>query len=346
LSVLAAPPPVKLLEGSYYEIGLQMGAALRRLQVPQADEETLTVALGCEAVVAHVYRALLDKVEGMIDGGKLARNDFKALFYARDSSGQVGCTNLAVLPSCTADDSLIVGVNYDWFYHAREWRELRETRPQGARRSLRVTHHWAGSPGGINEAGLGVFLSVLPQRQSTGPGLAWHLIMDIVLDTCSDVQEARDLVASVPHLSAFNYLIVDALDEAVVAEALPGGVTFRKPENGFLLATNHLPGREEPEAQLSEANRRRQQRSVARYEKATAWCSQMAGRIDEAAVRGLLRDHEAPICRGNHNPPEKGTAFDDVFGTIWSLTGRPADRKLHVAWGHPCRSDYLPYGLA
>ncbi len=346
MSVLAAPPPVKLLEGSYYEIGLQMGAALKRLQVPQADQETLALALDCEAVVADTYPALLDKVEGMIDGGKLARNDFKALFYARDSSGQMGCTNLAVLPSCAADHSLIVGVNYDWFYHAREWRELRQMKPQGARRSLRVTHHWAGSPGGLNEAGLGVFLSVLPQRQSTGAGLAWHLIMDIVLDTCRDVQDARDLVASVPHLSAFNYLIVDVLDEAVVAEALPGGVTFREAENGFLLATNHLPGREEPEALLSEPDRRRQQRSVARYERATTWCSEMAGRIDQAAVRELLRDHEAPICRGNHNPPEKGTAFDDVFGTIWSLTCRPADRELHVAWGHPCRSDYLPYGLA
>jgi len=346
LNVYTSPPRFKLLEGSYYEIGGQMGTALEGLRVPQADEETLTLALGCEAVVADTYPALLDKVEGMIDGGKLARNDFKALFYARDSSGQIGCTNLAVLPSCTADDSLIVGVNYDWFYHAREWRELREMKPQRARRSLRVTHHWAGSPGGLNEAGLGVFLSVLPRRQNTGPGLTWHLIMDIMLDTCRYVREACDLVASVPHLSAFNYLIVDALGEAAVAEALPGGVAFREAENGFLLATNHLPGREEPEAQLSEGGRRRQERSVARYEKVTAWCSEMAGHVDEPAIRELLRDHEAPICRGNHDPPEKGTAFDDVFGTIWSLTGRPAGRELHVAWGHPCRSEYLRYGLA
>jgi predicted choloylglycine hydrolase len=335
-----------LLEGSYYEIGFQMGAALERLEVPKTDAETLTFALGCESVVADTYPALLDKVEGMIDGGKLARDDFKALFYARDPSGQIGCTNLACLSSCTADDSLIVGVNYDWFYHAREWRELRETRPEGAWPSLRVTHHWAGSPGGLNEAGLGIFLSVLPQRQRSRPGLSWHLIMDVALDTCRDVQEARDFLASVPHLGAFNYLIVDALGDALVAEALPEGVTFRKAENGFLLATNHLPGREQPEDQLSEASRRRQERSLARYEKVTAWCSDVAGRVDEAAVRELLRDHEAPICRGNHNPPENGTAFDDVFGTIWSLTARPVDRELYVAWGHPCRSDYVKYGLA
>jgi hypothetical protein len=342
----ALPPRVKLLEGSYYQIGLQMGVALESLEVPEADEESVRLALSCEAVVADTYPALLDKVEGIVDGGKLHSNNFKALFYARDSSGQMGCTNLAVLPSCTADGCLIVGVNYDWYYYARQWRELREVKPQDACRSLRVTHHWAGSPHGLNEAGLGVFLSVLPRRQSLGAGLAWHLIMDIVLDSCRDVREASELVASVPHLGAFNYLIVDALGHAVVAEALPGAVTFREAENGCLLATNHLPGREEPEAQLSEPDRRRQERSVARYEKATTWCSGMAGQVDEAAVRGLLREHDAPMCRGNHNPPEKGTTFDDVFGTIWSLTARPVDRELHVAWGHPCRSEYVRYGLA
>jgi isopenicillin-N N-acyltransferase-like protein len=346
LSLQVSPPGIKVLQGTYYEIGLQMAAALGNLEVPEADEQTATLALGCEAVVADAYPAILDKVEGMIDGGKLARRDFKALFYARDFSGQMGCTNLAVLPSCTADNSLIVGANYDWYYHAQEWRELRKVAPQGACRSLRVTHHWAGSPHGLNEAGLGVFLSVLPEQRGAGAGLAWHLIMDIMLDSCRDVREARDFVASVPHLSAFNYLIVDGLGHAVVAEAMPGGVTLREPENGFLLATNHLPGREVPEAQLSEGDRRRQRRSLARYARATRFCLDMAGQVDEGAVRELLREHEAPICRGNHNPPEHGSDFDDVFGTIWSLTGRPGDKELHVAWGHPCRAEYERYAWA
>jgi hypothetical protein len=346
LSSQVSSPGVKLLQSSYYEIGEQMGATLEHFEVPEADQETVAFALACEAVLADVYPGLLDKVEGMIEGGKLQRDDFKALFYARDSRGQMGCTNLAVLPRCTADGALLVGVNYDWYYYALPWREVRKVRPQGAYRSLRVTHHWAGSPDGLNETGLGVFLSVLPQRQSLGPGLAWHLVMDIVLDTCQDVPDARDLLASLPHLGTFNYLIVDALGHAVVAEAAPGRVAFREPQNGCLLATNHLPGREVPEAGLSEPDRRRQRRSVARYKKATEWCSEMTGQVDVTAIRGLLRDHEAPICRGNHNPPQQGTAFDDVFGTIWSLTARPAERAIHVAWGHPCRSDYVRYDVA
>lgn len=346
MSSQAASPAVRVLEGSYYEIGLQTGATLGTLEVPEADEDTVALALECEALVADRYPAILDKVEGMIDGGTLNRRDFKALFYARDFSPQMGCTNLAVLPSHTVDHSLLVGANYDWYYYAREWREIRKVRPKGARWSLRVTHHWAGSTGGLNEAGLGVFLSVLPRQSSVGPGLAWHLIVDLLLDRCRDVEEACGFVTAVPHLSAFDYLIVDAEGAAVVAESLPGGVTIREAENGLLLATNHLPGRETPEDELSPPDRRRQERSLARFALATKVLSEMGSSVDEVAIRSLLQDHEAPICRGNHNPPQNAVAFDDVFGTIWSLVSRPQERQLQVAWGHPCRSEYVSYSVS
>ena len=338
-------PGVRILHGSYYEIGLQLGASMTSLQLREPDEEALTFALGCEALTAEIYLPLLEKVEGMIEGGRLPRGALKASFYANHFSASMGCTNLAVLPPCTADGTIIVGVNYDWYYYSQEWRELREMRPQGALPSLGVTHHWAGNPDGINEAGLGVFLSVLPRDKAIGPGLAWHLVTDILLDTCHDVAEACQFVTSVPHLSAFNYLITDASGRAVVAEALPGGVTLRESEDGFILATNHLPGREVPEQELSTDDRRRLKRSLERYARASELLSSLERPVDDAVLGSLLSDHEAPICRGNHDPVEGDASFDNVFGTIWSLISRPADRTLQVAWGHPCRSDYRRYAL-
>ena len=319
---------------------------MRGLQVPEANQGALAFGRACEAIVAEIHPPTLEKVEGMIVGGGLSRKDFSAFFYARNFSPGMGCTNLAVLPQRTADGSLIVGVNYDWYYYAREWREIREVKPQGALPSLRVTHHWAGSPDGINDAGLGVFLSVLPREEPLGPGLGWHLVTDIVLDTCRTLEEASELVTSAPHLGAFNYLITDASERAVVAEALPGGVTIREPEGGFLLASNHLPGREVPEDELSPQDRRRLRRSLQRYAWSRRLLKSLEQPVDEAVIKNLLSDHEAPICRGNHDPVEGNTSFDNVFGTIWSLIARPANRSLQVAWGHPCRSDYVRYGLA
>jgi predicted choloylglycine hydrolase len=339
-------PGVRFLEGSYYEIGRQLGSTMRGLQVPEANEGAFAFGRACEAIVAAIHPPTLEKVEGMVEGGGLPRRDFCAFFYARNFSPGMGCTNLAVLPQRSADGSLIVGVNYDWYYYAREWREIREVKPQGALPNLRVTHHWAGSPDGINDAGLGVFLSVLPREEPLGPGLGWHLVTDLVLDTCRTLEEACALITSAPHLGAFNYLIIDAGGRAVVAEALPGGVTIREAEDGFLLASNHLPGREVPEEELSPEDRRRLRRSLQRY----AWSRRLLKRleqpVDEAVIKNLLSDHEAPICRGNHDPVEGDTSFDNVFGTIWSLIARPANRSLQVAWGHPCRSDYVRYGLA
>jgi isopenicillin-N N-acyltransferase-like protein len=315
------------------------------LQLPEPDDEVLNFALECEALLAEISPPLLQKVEGMIEGSSLPRGALKASFYARHFSPSMGCTSLAVLPPLTADGALIVGVNYDWYYLSRQWSEVRETRPQGALSSLGVTHHWAGSPDGVNEAGLGVFLSVLPQVKATGPGLTWHLVTDILLDTCHDLAEACQLVTSVPHLSPFNYLIADASGRAVVAEALPDGVTLREPEDGLLLATNHLPGREMPEQELSENDRRRQRRSLQRYTRASETLGNLGRPATEADIKDLLCDHETPICRGNHDPVEGDTSFDNVFGTIWSLISHLADKTLQVAWGHPCRSDYRKYVL-
>lgn len=333
-------PARNLFAGSYYEIGLQMGARLTALEIPEANQETLAMAARCEAILAERYAAILDKVEGMIDGGQLDGRDFKALFYVGANSSQVGCTNLAVLPSHTKDGELLVGVNYDWYYDSQEWRELREVVPEGAYRSLRVTHHWAGSPDGLNEKGLGIFLSVLPHRAPRGAGLAWHLVTDLVLDSCGDVEDAWDLVGSVPHLAAFNYLLADAHGQAIVAEALPEGVLRREPLVGFLLATNHLPGREVAEASLSPAEARRQRKSLARYARVAELLSLADRQVDQETMEEVLRDHQAPVCRGNHDPVPGDSSFDNVFGTIWSLMAKPVQRQMFVAWGHPCRTDY------
>jgi predicted choloylglycine hydrolase len=333
------------LEGSYYEIGLQMGTRLTTLDVPEAPCETVTLAEECEAILADRFPAILDKVEGMIDGACLNAKDFKALFYLGNASLEAGCTNLAVLPSHSADHSILAGVNYDWYYDAEQWRELRKMAPGGAYRSLRVTHHWAGSPDGLNEKGLGIFLSVLPPHERARPGLVWHLITDLVLDSCQDVDDAWDLIRSVPQLDAFNYLLVDAQGRAAVAEALPAGVTRREASEGFLLATNHLPGREVSPSQLSPAGARRQRKSLARYARATELLRAAGQHVQEETVKALLREHEAPICRGNHHPLPGDTSFDNVFGTIWSLIVRPTTRRMLVAWGHPCGSEYNEYCL-
>lgn len=335
---------LRTFEGSHYEIGYQLGRGLATLDMPESDGRGSEFAARCEAIVKEIYPPILEKVEGLIEGSGLSPHDFKAYFYTRGGLSQVGCTNLAILPPYTKEGLLLLGGNYDWFYSAGEWQEVRVFRPQGAYSHISVTHHWAGSPHGLNERGVAVLLSVLPEREVNKPGLQWHLVIDILMETCDDLEEARELITSLPHLRAFNYLIADE-HQAIVAEATPDGVTIREPEGGLLVATNHLPGREFREDELAEPDRLRQRRSLTRYKRVHQMVGERPRGVDLGAVKAILRDHEAPICRGDHPSVEARGGFDGVFGTIWSLICRPERREILLADGHPCHSNYRRYIL-
>jgi len=336
---------LRTFEGSHYEIGYRLGRGLTSLDIPESDRQGSEFVAQCEAIVKEVYPPILEKVGGIIEGSGLSAQGFKAYFYTRGGLSQVGCTNLAILPSHTREGSLLLGGNYDWFYAAGEWQEVRVIRPHRARSHLSVTHHWAGSPHALNERGVAVLLSVLPEREIKKPGLQWHLVIDIVMETCGHLEEARELITSVPHLRAFNYLIADE-HQAIVAEATPDGVTIREPEDGLLVATNHLPGRESPEEELTETDRLRQRRSLTRYRRVHQMMEERPGGVDLEAVKAILRDHEAPICRGDHPSVEERGGFDSIFGTLWSLICQPKRREILLADGHPCRSNYRRYSLA
>jgi hypothetical protein len=249
------------------------------------------------------------------------------------------------MPQVTRDRRVLVARNYDWYYEARPWREVREIAPQGAFRYLGVTHHWAGCPDGMNESGLTVLLAALPGTEATGVGLHWHMLIDMLLETCSSIAEAQGLLSSVPHLLAFNYLIADS-EEAIVAEATPQGVTVRAPEGGSLVATNHLPGREQPEDRLSEGERTRQRLSVERYRRVQRLLGERRGYLDIEAVKEILRDHEGGLCRGNHPALAPQGGFHATFGTIWSLVGQPERKEFWLAADHPCQGEYAPYRLS
>jgi hypothetical protein len=67
--------------------------------------------------------------------------------------------------------------------------------------------------------------------------------------------------------------------------------------------------------------------------------------VDLEDVKAILRDHEAPICRGDHPSVEERGGFDSLFGTIWSLICQPGRREILLAAGHPCNSEYERYSL-
>lgn len=333
-------------QGSHFEIGYRMGPQLATVKIPPFNGRVAEFAARCEALVGEVYPPLLEKVEGMVEGSGLDPQGFKTYYYGRGGPAEIGCTNFAVLPKATANGQILVGSNYDWFFEARKWREVRLFRPDGVYGHAEVTHHWAGSPDVINDQGLVVLLAALPGIEPRGgAGVQWHMIIEILMETCKDTEEARKLITDLPHLRAFNYLVADTQGRAFVAEATPQRVNIREAESGILVATNHLPGREFPEDGRDERQILIQRMSITRFQRAQKLLSLRRGKIDREYAQEVLRDHEGFICRGEHPGfPHRG-GFHEFFGTIWSLVSLPVEKGFHLAAGHPCLSEYQWFGF-
>jgi acyl-CoA:6-aminopenicillanic acid acyl transferase len=160
------------------------------------------------------------------------------------------------------------------------------------------------------------------------PGIPFHLLPRMVLETCASTRQAVDLLLRAQHLHPFNYLIADTGGDLAVVEAHPEAAreVAGEPgaEPGFAAATNHY--------RHPDMARYQRGRKLAHSER------RLDGlRAQRAALRrpgGMLAglaDHEAGVCghSGGHT-------------TLWSLAGDLTARTIAYARGAPCETAFEP----
>lgn len=319
-------------EGTYYEIGQQRGTTLRDLPVPKVGPEEVAFARRCRAMVEGIHPPAVEEFEGMLDTGGFDPDDFAAYFFAREKGILRGCTMFAALPSITRDGAAMVGRNYDWISSDLKWCEVRRVHPKGGQPTLSYTHHWAGSTDVLNASGLCVTMASLPPRTPVRPGLQWNLVIGIMMDRCRDVREALAFIEGVSHIRSMSYLLVDASGDAAVVEATPEHVHVRRPERGYIVATNHEVADQDIETASA--------RSLSRYGCVARMLESGLGCVGEDLVKDILRNHECHVCSGVHGDHGR----DGEWGTIWSLICRPHALDLRIAPGHPCEVPYEQVG--
>jgi predicted choloylglycine hydrolase len=134
------------------------------------------------------------------------------------------------------------------------------------------------------------------------------------------VDEAVELIQSVPHAQSRNYMVVDKTGQMIVVEASIDGIEIRYPEQGVLVMTNHnlCPSYSGKEMILPPD-------SPIRYDRLRALANNGYS-IGITDLKSALNDRENFVCA-------HGEYEGQSFGTIWSLVGHPDERKLEIAEG-------------
>jgi len=347
-----APRPIRevTFSGTPYERGLQRGRRLRpTFAVPRLPELPAEFVRLCRRAAEALHPAVAGEFEGIVAGGGYDRDVMEAYYFAR-LEGQLGCTMFAVLSEA---GGVIVGRNYDWAVGDLRWCELHRYLPARAGPDsplsrIGYTHHWAACTDLLNEAGLYVAVASLPGKPAAlpPPGAQWHVIVDAISEQCRSVPEAVGLCAGARHLRPMSYLLADSAGRAAVVEAEPRQVRVRELDGPYLVAANAALGgillADHPEAPpICGAAPAVIARAHRRIKRVAELLEQRASRLTDEWARRVLCDHEAPVCTGNHSHPDGAP-----WGTIYSAVCVPAERRLWIAPGLPCRQRYSCFSLA
>ena len=169
--------------------------------------------------------------------------------HALQSIALVGCTSFATWNDRSADSTLIVGRNFD-FYVGDKFAEDKIVafyHPTAGYRFMMVT--WAGFTGvvsGMNENGLTVTINADKTTWPTGANATpVSLVAREILQYAKNIDEAWAIAKKRKMFVSESFLIGSAIDNrAVVMEKTPDSMDVYAPNDNFITCTNHFQGKE------------------------------------------------------------------------------------------------------
>ena len=127
---------------------------------------------------------------------------------------------------------------WDWHEELDPYWHVQEVRgPRYAYAGL--AEHGMLAKIGMNSAGLGVFFNILGHCDDAATGVPVHVVAAAVLAEAGTVDEAVEFVETA-RVSASTALTLIDPHAVVCAELSPVGVATLRPQDGFLVHTNHF----------------------------------------------------------------------------------------------------------
>jgi len=322
------------LEGSHYEIGLQMGEILQEEPgyPPEYAQEVLDKARAYEEQLEAWAPDLLEEFRGIADSLGIDRTIPLTLEATPYRFATTSCLVMAISGEHTQNGMPVLARNHEWDERDSENLRLCYTRPDGKLASLGFTFSWplVSRYGGINEAGVALS-SASASFEDRGPGIMLNLAVRWVLDTCTTTQEAVDYLTKMPKVWGETYVVIDKDNTIAKVEAHRERTQVTYADTGFASATLLYDSPEMQPHMSPEWIDRCIEFNSARQAFLGDWFARHKGAITDELIEAALRDHEHTVC------------YHDLEGLeiCWSYLLPVGAGHALVCAGRPCKNPYV-----
>jgi len=290
-------------------------------------EYGLRLALENEKALAKHFPELLEEIRGLAEGAQLPyRHILLETAFPFTVNACPNCTIISAFGTTTTDGALLVGRNYDFLLDFKKCNQLRIVTEKNKKFSfVGGTVTTLGVEEGLNNEGL--FIGEAgwePKELPSSGGLSSRQVMQLVLENCVSVDTAIDFIRQTPKFAnnaGTCYLLADKR-EAVIIEMGLTRSCLRESEEDTLVASNAFL------TLIAEETKPPEPTAFSRYDFARKYLHENKGKVDNKLMRELLSDHSIPICTHNE------------INTIRSVIAKTNERKMLVADGYPCASEF------
>lgn len=156
----------------------------------------------------------------------------------------VGCTSFGTWDAKSADSTMIIGRNFDFYVSDKFARDkiVAFFAPDKGYKFMSVT--WGGFIGvvsGMNEKGLAVTINAAKSDVPSGSATPVSLVTREILQYAKNIEEAIAIAKSRKMFVSESFLVASAADnKAVVIEKTPGELDVYDPKSDYIVCTNHF----------------------------------------------------------------------------------------------------------
>ena len=279
---------------------------------------------------------LLEEIRGLAEGARITFAEAMACNIRGEigHAKQEGCTAYVAGRGATAEKEIIAGQNSDMTNEVIPLAYVLHLKPKDKPEVLIWTFGGMIGYHGMNSAGLAHFANALGGGPAGRFAMPHYPVKRMMLE-CTTLDQAVDLLRAIPLASNGNYIMCGGQGEIVDVEATTAGPEIvRDSGAGFLAHTNHFVCLRYARPENYEKSWKD---SFPRMDKINQLMRALHGSLTVDDMKRFLKDHSGRptgICR-----------HDGDSRTVASLIAEPARRRMHVAAGNPCESNYVTYSL-